>query len=190
MAENISEALSQAPLADLDRHIHITWRQSRPARSVPNSRESYRAAPALQVAKARMELEGCEGQADSTQQWGSKGKGLLQHPFCFLPNHSGQLASPGRGCLLCLCGLDRRPAARHVSVAGSTSNFQQTSRASARRNRYATLSLRIQKLLVECGYTQGEDFLHASFNSGRYRRINLSEFKTLLAPGVASFAIG
>ena len=115
----------QTALADLDRYIHITWRQFRPAAICAQPpRKLPRASLLLQVAKTRMELEGCEGQADSRQQWGAKGKGLLQHPVCFLSNRSGHQASPRPATTACSAALTGHcPLARHVSVARSTSNF-------------------------------------------------------------------
>ena len=158
---------------------------SRPARSVPNRRESYRA---LQVAKTRMELEGCEGQADSRQQWGSKGKGFLQHPFCFLSNHSAAACSaacltggarwPGTSLLL----LDR-PLVFSICSEKQICYSQNSETARGMRIYGPTFQEKIRMRI----YTR-RGFSPCIFPAG-HGRINLSEFKTLLAPG-GSFAFG
>ena len=175
----------QTALADLDRYIHITWRQFRPAAICAQPpRKLPRASLLLQVAKTRMELEGCEGQADSRQQWGSKGKGFLQHPFCFLSNHSAAACSAA-----CLTGGARWPGTSLLLDRPLVFSICSEKQICYSQNSETARGMRIygptfqEKIRMRIYTRRG--FSPCIFPAG-HGRINLSEFKTLLAPGLAS----
>ena len=167
----------QTALADLDRYIHITWRQFRPAAICAQPpRKLPRAPLLLQVAKTRMELEGCEGQADSRQQWGAKGnKGLLQHPVCFLSNRSGQQATSPAGHDCLLRGLDRPLPTGQARLCCQIDLQFFSKRAEHLLGETDMLLSEFRNCLVECGCTQGEDFFFSSMHlSGRAEEIELA----------------